>query len=72
VQHIKDRDLGYNKEHLIYMNLQGNMKDHFNQIKNDLIATGYVENAATGLHDALHVYSYGDGFSWQGKNPTAN
>jgi len=71
VQHIKDRDLGYNKNNLIYMNLQGNMKDHFNQIKNDLIATGYVENAATSLHDALHVYSYGDGFNWQGKNPNS-
>lgn len=71
VQHIKDRDLGYNKGNLIYMNLQGNMKDHFSQIKNSLIATGYVENAATSLHDALHVYSYGDGFTWQGKNPNA-
>jgi len=69
VQHIKDRDLGYNKNNLIYMDLQGNMKDHFSELKNSLIATGYVENAATSLHDALHVYSYGDGFSWQGKNP---
>ena len=47
------------------------MKDHFNEIKNNLVATGYIENAATSLHDALHVYSYGDGFSWQGKNPNA-
>ena len=51
------------------MDLQGNMKDHFSEIRNSLIATGYVENAATSLHDALHVYSYGDGFNWQGKNP---
>jgi ABC-type antimicrobial peptide transport system permease subunit len=71
VQHVKDRDLGYNKDNLIYMDLQGNMKDHFSTIKNSLIATGYVENAATSLHDALHVYSYGDGFTWQGKNPNA-
>jgi putative ABC transport system permease protein len=71
VQHIKERDLGYSKENLIYMDLQGNMKDHFGEIKNSLIATGYVENAATSLHDALHVYSYGDGFSWEGKDPNA-
>ena len=51
------------------MDLQGNMKDHFSEIKNSLIETGYVENAATSLHDALHVYSYGDGYTWQGKNP---
>ena len=71
VQHIKERDLGYSKNNLIYMDLQGNMKDHFSEVKNSLIATGYVENAVTSLHDALHVYSYGDGFSWQGKNPSA-
>jgi putative ABC transport system permease protein len=71
VQHIKDRDLGYNKNNLIYMDMQGGMKDHFSTIKNSLIATGYVDNAATSLHDALHVYSVGDGFSWQGKNPNA-
>lgn len=68
VQHIKDRDLGYSKNNLVYMDLQGNMKDHFDEIKNSLIGTGYVENAATSLHDALHVYSYGDGFNWKGKN----
>ncbi|HEX4374198.1 MAG TPA: FtsX-like permease family protein, partial [Puia sp.] len=71
VQHIRDRDLGYSKDGLIYMDLQGNMKDHFSKIKNDLIATGYVENAAVSLHDALHIYSNGDGFSWKGKDPNS-
>jgi ABC-type antimicrobial peptide transport system permease subunit len=28
-----------------------------------------VENAATSLHDALHVYSYGAGYNWPGKDP---
>ncbi|AXY74188.1 ABC transporter permease [Paraflavitalea soli] len=69
VQHIKNRDIGYNKDRLVYMNLQGNMKAHFGVIKNKLIATGYVENAATSLHDALHIHSFGDAWSWQGKNP---
>ncbi|MGC4035577.1 MAG: ABC transporter permease [Chitinophagaceae bacterium] len=71
VQHIRQRDLGYSKDHLLYMDLQGNMKDHFSEIKNSLIATGYVENAAMSLHDALRVYSYGDGFNWQGKDPNS-
>ncbi len=68
VQYIKGRDLGYNKSNLIYMDLQGDMKAHFDVIKNSLISTGYVENVATSLHDALHVYSYGDGYKWQGKD----
>jgi len=71
VQYIKDRDLGYNKDNLIYMNMQGKMKDHFAEIRNRLMATGDIENAATSLHEALHVHSYSDGFAWQGKNPNA-
>jgi putative ABC transport system permease protein len=69
VQHIKNRDIGYTMDKLIYMDLQGNMKKNFEVLKNQLIATGYVENAATGLHDALHVYSTGDYMKWQGQDP---
>ena len=69
VQHIKNRDLGYTRDRLVYMDLQGNMKKNFEVLKTRLLATGYVENAATSLHDALHVYSYGNGYGWQGKDP---
>ena len=69
VQHIKNRDIGYNKDNIITMDLRGTMKDHFEAIKEKLVSTGYVENAATSLHDALHVYSYGSYFNWQGKDP---
>ncbi|MGH2565005.1 MAG: ABC transporter permease, partial [Ginsengibacter sp.] len=69
VQHVKSRDIGYNKDNLVYMDMQGDMKEHLNAIKNSLISTGYVENVATSLHSSLQVYSYGDGFSWQGKDP---
>lgn len=69
VQHIKDRDLGYNRDNLINMDVQGTIKDHFNVIRDQLIATGYVENAALSLHDPLHVYSFSSEWSWQGKGP---
>ncbi|MES1215508.1 MAG: FtsX-like permease family protein, partial [Bacteroidota bacterium] len=69
VQHIKTRDIGYSKDNLITMDLQGTMKEHFSTIKNKLIASGYVENAAISLHDALHVYSYGSSYNWAGKDP---
>ena len=71
VQHIKDRDLGYTRNNLIYMDLHGDMLKHFSALKDKLLATGYVENAAISLHDALHVYSYGDGAKWQGKDPNS-
>ncbi|HEY4288085.1 MAG TPA: ABC transporter permease [Puia sp.] len=72
VQHIRNRDMGYTRDRLVYMDLQGNMKKDFEVLKTRLMATGYVENAATSLHDALHVYSHGNGYSWQGKDPNLN
>lgn len=69
INHIKDRQLGYDKEGLVYMNLQGKMKAHFNAIKNDLIATGAVQNASLSNSQVLLLGSNISGFSWQGKDP---
>jgi len=73
VQHIKQRDIGYTRDNLIYLALHGAMKDHFEALKDKLLATGYVENAAVSLHDALNVYSSNTGgISWQGKDPNSH
>jgi putative ABC transport system permease protein len=69
VQHIKKRDLGYSKDNIIFMDLQENIKSHFSNVRDQLVATGLIENAAMSLHDPLHVYSYTDKFSWAGKDP---
>jgi putative ABC transport system permease protein len=69
IQHIKQRDLGYSKDNIIVMDLQENIKSHFKNVRDQLMATGLVENAATSLHDPLHIYSYTDNFSWSGKDP---
>ena len=68
IQHIKQRDLGYDKDRLIIMDLQGDVKKHFSSVFAQLKATGLIENAAMSLHDPLHVYSYTDGFTWPGKD----
>ena len=68
IQHIRQRDLGYDKDRLIVMDLQGEIKNHFSAVQSQLIATGLIENAAMSLHDPLHIYSYTDGFGWPGKN----
>jgi putative ABC transport system permease protein len=68
IQHIKQRDLGYDKDRLIIMDLQGDVKKHFSSVLSQLTATGLIENAAMSLHDPLHIYSYTDGFTWPGKD----
>lgn len=68
IQHIKQRDLGYDRERLIMTDLQGDVRNHFNSVLGQLTATGYIENAAMSVHDPLHIYSYTDGFTWPGKD----
>ena len=46
VNHIKSRNLGYSNNNLININVQGQLKSNFSVVKNDLIASGVVENAA--------------------------
>jgi putative ABC transport system permease protein len=69
IQHVKDRNLGYNKQDLVYLGLRGNMKDHFGVIKNDLLQTGVVQNAAMSNSMVLQLGSNTGDFGWEGKDP---
>jgi ABC-type antimicrobial peptide transport system permease subunit len=51
------------------MNLQGNMKEHFNAIKDDLLKTGLVQNAALSRSSVLQLGSNTGDFNWEGKDP---
>jgi len=70
IQHAKDRDLGYDKNNLVFMELQGKMLDNFDPIKNDLLETGLVENASLSSQDELQYGSNSGDFGWQGKDPS--
>jgi hypothetical protein len=69
IQHVKDRQLGYNKENLIYTSVKGNMAAHFPAILHDLLNTGAVENASIGNSRILDVGSSTGDISWRGKTP---
>lgn len=69
IQHVKDRDLGYNKQGLIYTGLRGNMKENFSVIKNDLVKTGIVQNVSLSNNYVLQLGSNTGDFDWAGKDP---
>ena len=69
LQHVKDRDLGYNKEGLVYTYLTGNMKQNFGVIRNDLMRTGLVQNASLSNDYILQLGSNTGDFEWPGKDP---
>jgi putative ABC transport system permease protein len=71
IQHVKSRDLGFNKDNLIEMNVQGDMLPHFATIKQELLNTGMVENVALTDHSTIYGGNNTGGIKWAGKDPNA-
>lgn len=69
IQHVKERDLGYNRQGLIYIGLTGKIKENFGVIKNDLMQTGVVQNASLSSQSVLQLGSNTGDFTWAGKDP---
>jgi len=73
VQHVKSRDLGYDKQNLLYMNMQGKMADQFASIRADLLATGSVDEVSMSFSPPLEMWSGTNSseLSWEGNDPTS-
>ena len=69
IQHVKNRNLGFDRNNLIEIAMQGDMNMHFAAVKDDLNKTGIVENTALADHPAIYGGNNTDGLSWPGKTP---
>jgi len=67
IQHIKSRDLGFNKNNLIEVDAQVDIINKFTFIKQQLEHTGLVEDAALADHTIIYGGNSSDGVKWQGK-----
>ncbi len=72
IQHVKSRDLGYNKNNLVQIDAQADVVKNFTAIKQDLLNTGAVENAALADHETISGGNNTTSINWQGKNPNSN
>lgn len=71
IQHVKSRPLGFEKENLIEMKAQGEIVQHFSTIRQELLNTGIIENAALSDHTTIYGGNNTGGMTWQGKPPAA-
>jgi ABC-type antimicrobial peptide transport system permease subunit len=70
IQHVKGRDIGYDKENLIKIPVNGDVVMNFKPIRNDMIASGLVENVALNNSNILSDGNNGSGFEWKGGTDT--
>ena len=66
IQHVKTRDIGYNKNNLLQIDAQGDIVKDFPAIKQDLINTGFVKDAALADHTTIDGGNNTTSISWQG------
>lgn len=70
IQHVKNRDLGYDKDQLLSMRISEDFIPKFNTVRQELIRTGSVENATLCNSEMLSGGYNGSGFSWKGVTDT--
>jgi ABC-type antimicrobial peptide transport system permease subunit len=71
VQHAKNRPLGYNPERLLSIGLTDDLKKHYDVMRQELLATGYVEAVGRSSSPMTGVWNQWDAFSWEGMDPDA-
>jgi putative ABC transport system permease protein len=71
IQHVKTRDIGYDKNNLLQMDAQGEVVKQFPAIKQDLLNTGVVTDAALADHTTIGGGNNTSSINWQGKDPNS-
>ncbi|HEY4326951.1 MAG TPA: ABC transporter permease, partial [Mucilaginibacter sp.] len=67
IQHVKSRNLGFNKDNLVEIDMQHWNRRAFPVVKQQLINTGLVANAAQSDHVTIDGGNSDDRFTWEGK-----
>ncbi|CAN5194234.1 hypothetical protein BH20BAC1_BH20BAC1_12180 [soil metagenome] len=72
IQYAKSRPVNYRSEGLITVNLTTpDLYGHFDALRQDLLATGAVNDMATSSCPTTDVWSNQIGFKWEGMDPNA-
>ncbi len=68
IQHVKNRNLGFNKNNLLEVNTNNEFNKNFGIIKQDLLNSGLIDNLALSDYTTLYGGNNTDGLTWEGKS----
>jgi len=69
IEHLRNRDIGYNKNNLLDMNVRGDMQKNYTVIRQELLNTGLIDNVALASSESIYTNNNSTSFSWEGKDP---
>lgn len=69
LQHVQNRQIGYDRNNLLSLPVRGSMARNFDVIRQELLNTGLIENAALNSFNTFHIGNNSSSYTWQGKDP---
>jgi len=70
IEFVEQRDLGYNKNNLVFTFAQGDADTHYQLIKNDLISSGAAVSVTRTANPITMRWGSGSGYEWNGSAET--
>lgn len=71
IQHVKNRQLGFDKNNLIEMEMQGEMAKNYTAIRQEILSSGLIKNIALSDHTTIYGGNNTGSLMWEGKAPGA-
>jgi predicted permease len=72
IEYVKGRQLGINKNNLLYVSQNGKINEHLEVIERDLLSTGIVSNVASCNQRIIQAGTNTGGFQWEGKDASTD
>ncbi len=69
IQHARDRDLGYNKNNLVFHYLTGDLEKNYPLVKNELLNANIATSVSKTSAPITQGWSDTWGIEWKGKSP---
>jgi hypothetical protein len=69
---IKHKSLGFDREHLLYIRLEGKLLDSIVPLKNELLQSAGVQSVTATSHSPAGIYNNGHDWDWEGRDPSVN
>ena len=72
VRFIKHKSLGFDREQLLYIRLEGKLLDSIVPLKNELLQSAGVQSVTATSHSPTGIYNNGHDWDWEGRDPNVN
>jgi putative ABC transport system permease protein len=72
VRYMKTKSLGFDREHLLYTPIEGVLGANVETFKQELLGIPGVRSASATTHSPTGIYSNGQDWNWEGRDPNVN